>query len=672
MGACCSGPESGAYDSDRSGMLKPSLRSNKNHNGTELERAVSLVPNLPDTSRPRVHRNRTAEKGRLAAEERMVPLKECSDAMLLAELDHRNIRLHERVTENLVSQRYKFGKLLGQGSSATVFEAKHKKTGREVAIKVIKKDDDMNDDESMATELEILKTVHHRYILNCHEIFETPQCIWVVMEIIRGGELLEVLSEGGVYEEADAARAMKQAFLAISYLHSQGVVHRDLKLQNMLLTEKERTSDLKVGDFGLSAQIARGALDWGDKDAVKAYHGLSEKWGTPHYFAPEMLWKAYGPQVDMWALGVVLFQLLCGKYPFYARNNKELFYQIERSPEHLRKQFDCAEWDAVSDVAKDLVKKLLNPDPKKRLNADEALQHEWIVLRGQVGGGGDLKTAQKLLKQQVAEKRLTALWHVLDIMNAVDASAAGGSRANVYGANYKASRSPKQLPPMLAKKAMEASSSSLLKGQPPPLSKGVPGSPTRNRVGSTTDRIEELQYLFNLFDTDRNGTIDEEEMMALFKKLGFEPRRDKLRAIVKQVDTDASGTLEFPEFCEFLKRAKQSEALGGGGGLGIGTAVEAQLNSLAGDDNGHISSTALIQYLHVVAESSGQALSQTDIDDVIALSDDFSGEGASVANVRDAMIMTPTERKTLADKRRTEASQRAVSVAYGSHNSQSQ
>jgi hypothetical protein len=82
--------------------------------------------------------------------------------MLLAELDHRNIRLHERVTENLVSQRYKFGKLLGQGSSATVFEAKHKKTGREVAIKVIKKDDDMNDDESMATELEILKTVHHR------------------------------------------------------------------------------------------------------------------------------------------------------------------------------------------------------------------------------------------------------------------------------------------------------------------------------------------------------------------------------------------------------------------------------------------------------------------------------------------------------------------------------
>ena len=78
----------------------------------------------------------------------------------------------------------------------------------------------------------------------------------------------------------------------------------------MLLTEKERTSDLKICDFGLSAQIQKDTLDWGDKEEVKKYHGLSDKWGTPQYFAPEMLWKAYGPQVDLWALGVVLFQLL--------------------------------------------------------------------------------------------------------------------------------------------------------------------------------------------------------------------------------------------------------------------------------------------------------------------------------------------------------------------------
>jgi calcium/calmodulin-dependent protein kinase I len=86
----------------------------------------------------------------------------------------------------------------------------------------------------------------HRYILNCHELYETPQCVWVVMEIIRGGELLDLLIDGGVYTEKDAARCMKQVFLAISYLHSQGIVHRDLKLQNLLLTEKDRNSDIKA------------------------------------------------------------------------------------------------------------------------------------------------------------------------------------------------------------------------------------------------------------------------------------------------------------------------------------------------------------------------------------------------------------------------------------------
>ena len=482
------------------------------------------------------------------------------------------------------------------------------------------------------------------------------------MELIKGGELLDVLSEGGVYEEADAARAMKQAFLGISYLHSQGVVHRDLKLQNMLLTEKDRTSDLKIGDFGLSAQIPKGSLDWGDKEAVKAYHGLSDKWGTPHYFAPEMLWKAYGPQVDIWALGVVLFQLLCGKYPFMGRNNKELFGQIERSPEHLRKQFASSEWDAVSDVAKDLVRKLLNPDPKKRLNADEALAHEWIALRGNVGTGGDLKSAQLLLKQQVAQKRLTALWHLLDIMNALD---------DTKGSGRGSPRSPiPKLPPGLAKRA--SLESAVSKGAPPgafPADRNSGGDRiSRGRATSATDRIEELQTLFNLFDTDGNGQIDEHEMLALFKKLGFEPNPEKLRSIMIKVDSNSDGALQFGEFCQFLQLAKQSEFAAGasGGGLGIGSAVEASLNSLTGED-GYITNDNLVHYLRAVAESAGQPLSQSDIDDVLALSDD--GNGNTAANIRDAMLLRPGERQKRANERRKEGESSRVASASLSANS---
>ena len=185
----------------------------------------------------------------------------CANQMLLAELDLRNIRLHERVTEALVNQRYKFGRPLGQGSSAMVYEARHKRTGREVAVKVIKKDDDMNDDESMTTELEILKVVHHRYILNCHELFETDQCVWVVMELIGGGELLEVLIEGGVYTERDAARAMKQAFLAISYLHSQGVVHRDVSAPPALAPRLPECLMRRASCRRRAAQAAEHAAD---------------------------------------------------------------------------------------------------------------------------------------------------------------------------------------------------------------------------------------------------------------------------------------------------------------------------------------------------------------------------------------------------------------------------
>ena len=157
----------------------------------------------------------------------------------------------------------------------------------------------------------------------------------MVMEIIRGGELLEVLLDGGVYTERDASRAMKQAFLAISYLHSQGIVHRDLKLQNMLLTEKERTSDLKVCDFGLSAQIPRSACDWGDKEAVKAYKGLRDKWGTPQYFAPEMLWKAYGPQVRRAHGRVPPPPRAQGRCRLLLRSPLLPFWSLALSPYHL-------------------------------------------------------------------------------------------------------------------------------------------------------------------------------------------------------------------------------------------------------------------------------------------------------------------------------------------------
>ena len=366
----------------------------------------------------------------------------------------------------------------------------------------------------------------------------------------------------------------------------------------------------------------------------------------------------------MWALGIVLFQLLVGRLPFNANSNTELFRQIERSDEHLKRLFELPEWASVSELAKDLVKRLLHPDPTKRLNADEALSHEWIALRGNTGGAGDLKSAQVLLKQQVAQKRLTALWHVLDIMNALDVT-----RPNTP----KHKGGSPRLPPALLKRASEASTTDF--GSAARLGRGGGsggGSPSgRARLASTTDRMEELQTLFNLFDTDGNGTIDEHEIGALFRKLGFEADLSRMRKLMTRVDSNANGTLEFGEFCEFLRLAKSADLSGGGGGLGIGQAVVSSLDTLA-DESGCISNDALSQYLVAFAEASGQTISQAEIADVIALSADGADGGAMrTADIAHAMMLKPDTRHAEANARRATpaGSQASSAVMSGAERS---
>lgn len=171
MGCLCSTPTRDVESETAHLSSGPRIRNSSHHKtgGAELSkpRGVSISDNISRAmGPPRVHKTapRLLQEGSMeyGVQQRLLPLKDCPDAILLAELEHRNIRLHEKVTETLVQQRYQFGKLLGQGASAAVYQAFHKKSKMDVAIKVIKKNGDMNDDESMATELEILKLVHHR------------------------------------------------------------------------------------------------------------------------------------------------------------------------------------------------------------------------------------------------------------------------------------------------------------------------------------------------------------------------------------------------------------------------------------------------------------------------------------------------------------------------------
>eukprot|EP00595_Chromulina_sp_UTEXLB2642_P000368 CAMPEP_0196761706 /NCGR_PEP_ID=MMETSP1095-20130614/1010_1 /TAXON_ID=96789 ORGANISM="Chromulina nebulosa, Strain UTEXLB2642" /NCGR_SAMPLE_ID=MMETSP1095 /ASSEMBLY_ACC=CAM_ASM_000446 /LENGTH=297 /DNA_ID=CAMNT_0042111595 /DNA_START=31 /DNA_END=921 /DNA_ORIENTATION=+ len=230
-----------------------------------------------------------------------IPLGEVSDEQLLAEVARRQLDLHSRITDTLVRETYEFGKVLGHGASGQVIQVTHKTTGKQYACKVVRKDTTINDAQSMSTEIEIMKRIRHRHVVSMYELYETPKCLWMILELVSSGDVHHFIANYQDYHEGVASRLMKQLLSGIHYLHSLGIVHRDLKLENILLSDNGPNCDVKIADFGLSALVRLGeGYDPDESSKRKAYVQLKEMWGTKEYFAPELVEQAYGPQADVW------------------------------------------------------------------------------------------------------------------------------------------------------------------------------------------------------------------------------------------------------------------------------------------------------------------------------------------------------------------------------------
>lgn len=191
-------------------------------------------------------------------------------------------------------------------------------------------------------------------------VFDTDSTLFIVMELVKEGELYDMIASRKQFSEKDAACIMKQIFSALKYLHENGIVHRDLKLENLLIVNR-KSLEIKLADFGLS----------------KFYSGQSllTACGTSYYVAPDvLLGTGYGPAVDLWACGVILYVLLSGRLPFYADNEPELFKLIMEGIFI----FKSPQFDTVSKEAKDLISHLLEIDPEKRYTAEKALLHPFI------------------------------------------------------------------------------------------------------------------------------------------------------------------------------------------------------------------------------------------------------------------------------------------------------
>jgi serine/threonine protein kinase len=262
---------------------------------------------------------------------------------------------------------YELREKIGDGTSGQVRRAIHRQTGQEFAVKVICLRRQL-DNKQMEEEVSLMRTLDHPYIVQLVDVFvQSGVAMYLVMELVAGGDLFDRIVQQERYTEVNARRAMRRLLSAVHYLHETcHIVHRDLKPENILCTSP---THVKLADFGL-AKIVKG-------------DGLKTFCGTPQYFAPEVLQRRntvtgqgrYGKPADMWSLGVILYILLTGKPPFGMVDFMEVG---EDDDPYAQLKFDNEELWNTMPKAKNLVQQLLRLDPKRRLSVRQACDHPWI------------------------------------------------------------------------------------------------------------------------------------------------------------------------------------------------------------------------------------------------------------------------------------------------------
>ncbi|XP_062429858.1 serine/threonine-protein kinase DCLK2 isoform X2 [Rhea pennata] len=262
-----------------------------------------------------------------------------------------------------ILEKYKVGKVIGDGNFAVVKECIERSTGKEFALKIIDKAKCCGKEHLIENEVSILRRVKHPNIIMLIEEMDTPAELYLVMELVKGGDLFDAITSSTKYTERDGSAMVYNLASALKYLHSLNIVHRDIKPENLLVCEyPDGTKSLKLGDFGL-ATVVEGPL--------------YTVCGTPTYVAPEIIAETgYGLKVDIWAAGVITYILLCGFPPFRSENNlqEDLFDQILVG----KLEFPSPYWDNITDSAKELISLMLHVNAEARYTAAQILSHPWV------------------------------------------------------------------------------------------------------------------------------------------------------------------------------------------------------------------------------------------------------------------------------------------------------
>ncbi|URE28693.1 calcium-dependent protein kinase [Musa troglodytarum] len=447
---------------------------------------------------------------------------------------------------------YTIGKELGRGQFGVTHLCTHKTTGEQFACKTIakRKLTSKEDVEDVTREVEIMyHLAGQANVVELKGAYEDKHSVHLVMELCAGGELFDRIVAQGHFTERAAASLLRTIVQIVHTCHSMGVMHRDLKPENFLLLNKEEDSPLKATDFGLSVFFKQGEVF---RDIV----------GSAYYIAPEVLKRKYGPEADIWSIGVMLYILLCGVPPFWAvvmsilaESERGIFNAI------LQGEIDFVSdpWPNISSGAKDLVKKMLNSDPNQRLTAFDVLNHPWIKEDGEAPDTPLDNTVLNRLKQFQAMNQFkkAALKVIAGCLSEEEIKGLKEMFKDMDSDN-SGTITLEELEQGLAKQGTKLSEHEVKQLMEAADADGNGAIDYEEFITATVhmnrmDREEHLYTAFQFFDKDNSGYITKEELEQALKEKGMYDGQE-IKDIISEADADNDGRINYDEFVAMIRK----------------------------------------------------------------------------------------------------------------------
>ena len=449
--------------------------------------------------------------------------------------------------------------ILGSGGYSTVFRVKNRKTNEEYACKELVKKR-IKDIQKFENEVNIMSKCDHPNIVKLIEIYENGPRYELIMEECIGGTLFTRLTDkiedyGETFSEKEAAQIFKQIISAINYCHIQGIVHRDLKMENVLFIEKDKKNfDIKIIDFGLS-QYAQyhlvNLMDLISSEKIKTIN-MNLSVGTPHYIAPEVIKGKYNQKCDIWSAGVILYAILSGKFPFNGKTDKEIYKAILKSSYDLTK----SPWDTISNEAKDLIKNMLC-DEDKRFSSEKILTHPWLtklvpnnkipiskldvkILENYKNSCNFKKLVLTSITTRLNENEIKEL---KDIFNSIDI-------------NKDGTLTPDEVKLALKKFLKEDEINNIFGGIDTNNSNKIEYSEFISALLEKKEylKTDNLLKSFRMLDKNDDGKISKDELKKVLNKNDFD--ENDLKQFMSKFDTDNDGQIDYNEFVSNMSDLK--------------------------------------------------------------------------------------------------------------------